>query len=205
MVFPLNIAHSTKRVGKYEEQIILRLTRYFERNGYEAIPHSRLNIAWGSILSDVDLLLLKDKQLTYVEVKSSRDNIMRAKRQTERVMDYVDYAYLATDRKVKNWSVPNVGLIYVQREAITLTRRARKFSNKPRLYSIIALKKKCLARFFGNDSHCLMIINKHELAQHVYAAKGKKVTRECLKEIVTCGESCDVYCPILHVETTTNF
>jgi Holliday junction resolvase-like predicted endonuclease len=204
MVLTQNIAQSTKRIGKYEERIILRLTRYFQDNGYEAIPHSRLNIAWGSILSDVDLLLLKDHVLTYVEVKSSRDNIMRAKRQTERVMDYVDYAYVATDRKVRNWAVPNVGLIHVQEEAVTLVRRAKKFSKKPRFCSIIALKKKCLTRFFGNDSHWLMVINKHELAQHVYAAKGTKCTRECLKEIVTCGESCDTYCPITQTENVTN-
>jgi Holliday junction resolvase len=204
MVLTTNIAQSTKRIGKYEERIILTLARYFQYNGYEAIPHSRLNIAWGSILSDVDLFLLKDNVLTYVEVKSSRDNIMRAKMQVERVMDYVDYAYVATDRKVRNWAIPSVGLIYVQEEAVTLLRRAKKFSKKPRFYSIISLKKKCLTRFFGNDSNCLMVINKHELAQHVYAAKGKKCTRECLKEIVTCGESCDAYCPILHMENATS-
>jgi len=204
MVLTQNIAQSTKHIGKNEEKIILRLTRYFQHNGYEAIPHSRLNIAWGSILSDIDLLLLKDHVLTYVEVKSSRDNITRAKRQIERVMDYVDYAYVATDKKVRNWAVPNVGLIYVQEEAVILMRRAKKFSKKPRFCSVIALKKKCLTRFFGNESRCLMVINKHELAQYVYAAKGKKCTRECLKEIVTCSESCDAYCPILHAENATN-
>jgi hypothetical protein len=177
------------------------LIRYFQHIGYVAVPHSRLNIAWGSILSDIDLLLLKDGMLIYVEVKSSQDNIMRAERQTERVMDYVDYAYVATDRKVRNWAIPNVGLIYVQEDAVTLIRRAKRFSKKPRFYSIIALKKKCLTRFFGNDGHCLMTINKHELAQYVYAAKGKECTRECLKEIVTCGEPCDTNCPITKMES----
>lgn len=200
MVLAQNIAKSTRHIGKYEEQIILSLTEHFRLHGYEAVPHSRLNIAWGSIVSDIDLLLLKNHILTYVEVKSSRDNLMKAKQQTERIMDYVDYAYVATDRKVRNWEIPNAGLIYVQKEKVTIIRRAKKFSKKPRFYSIVALKKKCLARFFGNDNRYLMLVNKYELAQYVYTKKVKKCTREHLKEIVTCGESCDIDCPILHVE-----
>lgn len=194
MVLAQNIAKSTKHIGKYEERIIRTLSNYFHDNGYAVIPHSSLNIAWGSIVSDVDLLLLEDDALIYVEVKSSRDNLMRARQQIDRVMDYVDYAYVATDRKVKNWNIPKVGLIYVESETVTLVRKARRFSNKPRFYSIVALKKKCIARFFGNDNRHLMLVNKHELAQHVYSQR--KCTREHLREIATCGELCASDCPV---------
>lgn len=194
MVMAQNIAKSTKRIGRYEEKIIQTLTKYFRINGYEVIPHSSLNIAWGSIVSDVDLLLLKDQILTYVEVKSSRDNLARAKQQIERIIDYVDYAYVATDKQVKNWNMPNVGLIYVQEEAVVLVREAKKFSNKPKFHSIVALKKKCIAMFFGNNNRYIMLVDKYELAQHAYAKR--KCTRACLKEIVTCGELCAVNCPI---------
>jgi Holliday junction resolvase len=200
MVLAQNIAKSTKHIGKYEEQIILNLTTYFRLHGFEVVPHSSLNIAWGSIVSDIDLLLLKKHMLVYVEVKSSRDNLMKAKQQIERIMDYVDYAYVATDKKVRNWEIPNVGLINVQKEKVTIVRKAKKFSKKPSFYSIVALKKKCIARFFGNDNRYFMLVNKYELAQRVYAEKGRKCTREHLKEIVTCGEFCDIGCPILHVE-----
>lgn len=198
MVMAQNIAKSTKRIGKYEEKIIQTLTKYFRINGYEVIPHSSLNIAWGSIVSDVDLLLLKNQVLTYVEVKSSRDNLARAKQQIERIMDYIDYAYVATDKQVKNWNMPNVGLIYVQEETVALIKKAKKFSNKPKFYSVAALKKKCIARLFGNDDRNIMLINKYELALYAYAKR--KCTRAYLKEIVTCGELCAFDCPIMHTD-----
>jgi hypothetical protein len=199
MVMAQNIAKSTKRIGRYEEKIIQTLTKYFRINGYEVIPHSSLNIAWGSIVSDVDLLLLKDNILTYVEVKSSKDNLARAKQQIDRMMDYIDYAYVATDKQVKNWNMPNVGLIYVQEETVVIVKKAKKFSNKPKFYSIVALKKKCLAMFFGNNNRYIMLVNKYELAQHVYTKR--KCTRACLKEIVTCGELCDANCPIAQMKS----
>lgn len=194
-----NIAKSTKSIGKYEEKIIQTLTKYFQLNGYEVVPHSSFNIAWGRIISDVDLLLLKDQVLTYVEVKSSRDNLARAKQQIDRIMDYIDYAYVATDKQVKNWNMPNVGLIYVQEETVVLVKKAKKFSSKPKFYSLVALKKKCIGMFFGSDNRYIMLVNKYELAQHVY--KKGKCTRACLKEIVTCGELCDVNCPITQMES----
>lgn len=195
MISANNIAKSKKRIGIYEKEIISTLEKHFQNKGYQAIPHSRLNIAWGSILSDIDLMLLKDQSLTYIEVKSSRDNLGRAKQQTDRMMDYFDYAYVATDRRVKNWDVPNVGLLYVQGSVSTL-RQAKKFSSKPKFSSVIALKKKCIARFFGDDTGHLMHVDKYELAQHVYATKQDMCTRECLKEIATCGGSCDTFCPV---------
>lgn len=194
MVLAQNIYKSTKHIGEYEERIIQILVEHFQHNGYEVIPHSSLNIAWGSVLSDVDLLLIKDHLLTYVEVKSSRDNLSRAKQQIDRVMDYVDYAYVATDKHVRDWQIANAGLIHVQEETVTLVKRAKKFHNKPRFYSVVTLKKKCLARFFGTDNRCLMLVNKYELAQHVYTKR--ECARHVLKEIVTCGELCVTNCPI---------
>lgn len=204
MVLTQNIARSTRHIGKHEEKIILSLVKYFQFDGYQATPHSRLNIAWGSIISDVDLLLLKDRALTYVEVKSSKDNLKKGVQQTERLMDYVDYAWVATDKNVTNWNVPNIGLIHVQEDDVTFKKKAKKFSTKPRLSSLVALRKKCLARFFGKDVDHLMLVNKYELAQQVYVSKREKCTRACLKEIVTCGGSCDTYCPILQTENATS-
>ncbi|HDQ05645.1 MAG TPA: hypothetical protein ENN36_02840 [Candidatus Bathyarchaeota archaeon] len=194
MVLAQNVYKSTKRIGKYEEKIIQTLTKHFQLKGYETIPHSSLNIAWGSILSDVDLLLIKGNQLIYIEVKSSRDSLGKAAQQIDRITDYVDYAYVATDRNVKNWEMPEVGLIHVQGEKVTLIKRAKKFSKEPRFYSVATLKKKCLIRLFGAENRYLMAVNKYELAQLVYTKK--KCTRDVLREIVTCGELCATNCPI---------
>lgn len=196
MVLAQNIYKSTKCVGKYEEQIIKTLTKYFSLNGYEVVPHSSLNIAWGSVLSDVDLLLVKGQSLTYVEVKSTRDNLDRAKHQIDRAMDYVDYAYVATNKHVANFEMDKVGLIIVREEMVHVLKKARKFSNKPRFYSVVTLKKKCLSRFFGIDNRKLGLVSKYNLAQHVYAKNKCVCTRNVLKEIVTCGDLCSSSCPI---------
>jgi Holliday junction resolvase len=199
MILTQNIYKSTKRIGKYEEKIIQTLTKHFQLEGYEVVPHSSLNIAWGTVLSDVDLLLIKDQMLTYVEVKSSRDNLSKAKQQIDRVMDYVDYAYVATDKHIKNWEFANVGLILIKDEEVALVKKGKKFHNKPRFYSVAILKKKCLARFFGTDSRYLMLVNKYELAEHIYT--NRKCTRPVLKEIVTCGDLCTNNCPIRQAES----
>lgn len=153
-----------------------------------------MNIAWGSVLSDVDLLLIKDNLLTYVEVKSSRDNLGKAKQQIDRIVDYVDYSYVATDKNVKNWEMPEVGLIHIQGEKVTRIKRAKKFSKKPSFCSVATLKKKCLLRIFGAENRHLRAVNKYELAQLVYTKKN--CTRDIIREIVTCGELCATNCPI---------
>lgn len=196
MVLAENINGSTKRMGIYEAKIIQNLTQYFRIRGYEAIPHVQLNIAWGSILSEVDLLLLKDGVLTYVEVKSRRDKLSKALRQIDRMKDYVDYACVATNKLVRKWSIPDVGLISVYDDAITLMRKPRRFKNSPSFSSIISLKKKCLARFIGNGDACRTYVSKYDLARYVYVVRKNECTRECLKEIVTCGNTCDTTCPI---------
>ena len=196
MVQARNINGSTKRVGRYEAKIIQSLTEYFQKNGHEVIPHARLNIAWGSILSDIDLLLLKENALTYVEVKSRRDKLLKALQQIDRVKDYVDYAYIATDRIVGDWNFPKVGLISVHGNVVTFEKKTKRFTNRPRFSSIVSLRKKCLVRFLGNGHACRIYVNKYELAQYVHIVRKSECTRECLKEIVTCGNTCDTYCPI---------
>jgi len=196
MVQARNINGSTKRIGRYEAKIIQSLTEYFQKKGYEVIPHARLNIAWGSILSDVDLLLLKKGALTYVEVKSRRDKLLKALKQIDRVKDYVDYAYVATDRLVKDWDIPKVGLIFVHGNIVTFVRESKRFTNGPSFSSIASLRKECLARFLENGRTCRTYIYKYDLARYVYEFKKDECTRECIKEIVACGTTCDTTCPI---------
>lgn len=196
MVQAQNINGSTKRVGRYEAKIIQNLTPHFEINGYEAIPHAQLNIAWGSILSELDLLLLKDGMLTYVEVKSRRDKLSKALQQIERMKDYVDYAYVATNKLVRDWDIPEIGLISVNNDVVTFIRKPTRFRGSPRFSSIIALKKKCLTMFLGNGHAYRTYVNKYDLARYIYEVRKSECTRECLKEVVTCGDNCESVCPI---------
>lgn len=196
MVQAQNINCSTKRLGRHEARIIKNLTQHFKTTGYEVIPHAQLNIAWGSILSDVDILLLKDDILTYIEVKSRRDKLSKAFQQIERVKCYVDYAYVATNKLVKEWNIPEIGLISVNDDVVTLVKKPTRFRGRPSFTSIVSLKKKCLARFLGNGYACRTYVTKYDLARYVYLVRKDECTRECLKEIVTCGNNCNNICPI---------
>lgn len=194
MIIAENVAKSAKHLGAFEAKIIDTLTEHFQKSGYEVIPHSSLNIAWGRVLSDIDLLLIKDQLLTYIEVKSSRDNLARAHKQIDRIKDYIDYAYVATDKHVKKWNYRTVGLVFVKDKEVKVVRKAMRFQSKPRFYSVASLKKKCLVRFFGTGNPYLLYENKYDMAEKVYTEK--ECNRLLLKEIVTCGELCSSKCPI---------
>jgi len=197
LILSQNIHKSTKHAGRYEEIIINILINYFKLNGYDVVPHSSLNIAWGSIISDIDILMIKNFQLICIEVKSNRDKIAKAKGQIERIKDYIDFAYVASDKPIDNFELPDVGIIQIQGDEVTILRMATKFTNKPDLFSLASLKKKCIENIFGDNKHLNKSSNKYELALNVYL--NDKCSRECLKEIVTCGGSCGISCPILHI------
>jgi Holliday junction resolvase-like predicted endonuclease len=196
MVLGKNIRSSTKHLGSFESKIIRSLVHFFGLKGYEVVPHASLNIAWGSILSDIDLLLVKDGLLTYVEVKSRRDNLAKAIVQIEKVKDYFDYAFIATDRQIGDLDTSNIGLISVKGDKAKLIAKAGRFKNKPTFSSLISLKKKCLVKFVGNGGARPTHVSKYELARYVHEVRTSECTRKCLREIVTCGDTCDTHCPI---------
>jgi hypothetical protein len=196
MVLASNVALSTKKAGRYEEVVIQKLIPFFIGKGYEVVPHSRLNIAWGPIISDIDILLVKNGLLTCIEVKSCKDKISRAPDQINQIQDFVDYAYVATEKTVKNWSTDNIGLILVSGQMIKIAKRAKKFTKKPKFLSVLCLKKNCIARMLASDTSCFQHIDKYDLAKKAYSKKGGKCIRKYVREVVTCGEDCDISCPI---------
>ena len=137
------------------------------------VTHSRLNIAWGPIISDIDILLVKNGLLTCVEVKSCKDKISRAPDQINQIRDFVDYAYVATEKKVKNWKTENVGLILVNGEKIKIEKRARKFTKKPQFLSVLCLKKNCIARMLTPNITSFQHTDKYDLAKQAYSKKGR--------------------------------
>lgn len=188
-----NILKSSKREGRHESIIIKKLVLFFENLGYQTIPHARFNIAWGNILSDVDLLLLKNDEIVAVEVKSSKDNLKRARRQIENIKDYVDYAYVATNYIPRKFSLRNTGLIYVNGRVMIL-KSPKLLSDSPRLYSLDSLPKKCLCRWAKTKNQSYSNKSKSDLAVHIlHDSDGIKSK---VKEIVTCGLNCDHGCPI---------
>ncbi len=188
---------SSKHEGRHESVIIKKLVIFFENLGYQTIPHARFNIAWGNILSDVDLLLLKNDEIVAVEVKSSKDNLKRARRQIENIKDYVDYAYVATNYIPRKFSLRNAGLIYVNGSVVIL-KRSKPLSDTPRLYSLDSLPKKCLCRWAKTENQSYSNKSKSDLAVRIL--QDSCGIKPKVKEIVTCGLNCDHGCPIWSFE-----
>ena len=181
-----NILTSTKREGKYEKSIIEKLKLFFEDQDYDVIPHARFNVAWGSMLSDLDLLLIKDNILTLVEVKSSRDNIQRVKKQFQSIQDYVDYYYVATDFFPKKIPIRNAGWILVN-DSVEIKHNAKKLERSPTLESVLSLKKQSLHFLLGLSEYEAKQFSKYELACKVRAKTKNHHLKNNLKAIVTCS------------------
>ncbi|MBI2938112.1 MAG: hypothetical protein HYY22_07900 [Thaumarchaeota archaeon] len=194
MTLPESILPSTKVLGKFEQAIIEQVTKYFSGLGYSVYPHSRFNLAWGSIISDIDVLVVKDDEVTVIEVKSSHDNISRAKKQIDAIADYVDFAYVATDQMLKRWEHPSMGLLYLNRENnLQCVVKAKRFKERPSVKSIAALKKKCLLRFLGegNQAHLL----KYDVSNQIKFMGSNASLRRCLKMVAICDMKCETSCP----------
>jgi Holliday junction resolvase len=193
LIKAVNILKSSKHEGRHESVIIKKLVVFFENLGYHAVPHARFNIAWGNILSDVDLLLLKNDEIVAVEVKSSKDNLKRARKQIENIKDYVDYVYVATNYIPRKFSLRNAGLIYVNGSVVIL-KSSKLLGDSPRLYSLDSLPKKCLCRWAKTQNHIYSQKSKLDLASQII--KDSDEIKSKVKEIVTCGLDCDYGCPI---------
>lgn len=184
MITEKTILKSKKRSGKYENIIIFELIDYFKKKGYAVIPHARFNIAWGSILSDIDILLIKNDILILIEVKSSRDNLLRAKKQISVIQDYVDFAYIATDYYPKKWPSTRAGHIVTKDGTVSILKEPTMLKRTPTLNSVMSLKKESLLKLLGNSSNAKKI-SKYELASLV-KQREKDNLKNHVKQIVTC-------------------
>lgn len=182
------VLKSRKRLGRHETPIIETLADYFKKLGYNVLPHSRFDIAWGSILSDIDLLLIKDDSLTLVEVKSSKDNLLRAKKQFKEIRDYVDYVYIATDYYPRKWPLDiDVGRIVVKNETIDFLQMAKKIERAPSIQSIMSLKKEDLTIMLGLQKHQTNNTLKYVMAIQLQREKDSSILKNMLKVAVTCN------------------
>lgn len=203
MINHKNVLKSSKAVGKYEKPLIRRLKAFFEMKGYQVVPHASLNISWGIITSDIDLLLIKDNELTAIEVKSRKDRLDRANKQIENVCDFVDYAYVAAERNSLKPSMRETGIIVVNEEGIKIVKEAGAIHKVPDFRSFSRLHKKCLVRLVDQEGNPkVKKIGKFELAQDCESIIEKQSRKSNLKEIVTCGQHCSKNCPIWHFEHT---
>ena len=187
-----SVLPSTKVLGRFERPAIESVARYFSRQGYLVAQHVRLNVAWSSILSDVDVLATDGTDIIAVEVKSSRDNASRATRQLRALRSYVDYLYLAIEGNHVVKPERNVGLLLIQGDEVVCTRTAMRQVKLPDVASLVRLQRICLSRISSNGRK---YPTKMDLAREAHGSlKGN--LRRCLSEVVTCSRQCDTACPI---------
>ena len=203
MIKKSNVLKSSKKIGKYEEVIIKKLIPFFKNQGYEVIPHARFNVSWGNILSDLDMLLIKDNKLTLVEVKSSKDQLERARKQIKKSKDFVDFIYIATDYYPRKWTFRNVGLLVVNGKVDTI-KTPKIIEKKIKLESIHWLQKKCLSRMNKEQGWKNTGLNKMELSNRLIKNSNPKSLKSEIKEVVTCGLDCEYGCPIWEFNSARN-
>ena len=198
MMIQRTILKSSKKIGKYEAPIIKKLESFFQNQGFQVVPHARLNISWGNILSDIDLLLIKENKVGIVEVKSSHDNLKRAKKQISNIKDYVDFAYIATDFKPRKLPAPIAGWIFVKDE-VTIMKNPRIINKEPSHYSVDSLPKKCLERYLNQKNISPKGMSKYEITSNIMSLPTENLKEE-VKSMATCGQECDTNCPIPEFE-----
>lgn len=225
MIRAAAVPRSAKREGIREARIIRRLVPFFEAAGYDAVPHARFNIAWGSILSDIDLLLIgrpggaagrgARQEVVAVEAKSSRDDLRRASAQVGRLLDYADRAYVATDYAPRRFDVGGAGLLVVGRggggrvDVVRAAPRAPGWRGKGGIVgaaaaaAAAALPRKCLLRMAeARDMQGASRHAKARLAQCVAGGTDAEALGCELTEVALCGGggACDAACPAWEFE-----
>lgn len=179
------ILRSRKNYGKYEREIIEKLELFFRDKGYVVVTHARLNISWGTTLSDIDLVLLRNNKITIIEVKSDHDNFIRAIDQIKKYSNYADYVYVATE-KVQTLNVENIdiGLIIVNKQ-ISIMKPPLLIKSVPSIESIFALPKESLIEAFALNKK-FWKMNKNDLVYHIYHNLDKKILKDNVKKIAYC-------------------
>lgn len=194
---------SSKKMGAYERQLLGILTSYFESRGFKVYPHVQLNIAWGSIISDVDLVAMRDDTLVGVEVKSRRDKFKHAFQQVERIRDFFDRVYIASDKPKqfleKNWQDKTIGLLFIENGKVA-EREGEKLLTKPNHSALVMLRKICLLRL-AKAIKGVSSGSKSKLAFDILMETRGEHLRSILKSIVICERTCETVCPIWDFES----
>lgn len=188
-----SLKKSPKIEGKYEKDIILKVAEFFQNQQYNVREHISLNIAWGSVLYEIDLLAIKEQEITIVEVKSKKDKLMKAKKQIDRLRGLIDYSYIASDLIINQSYFRNdVGILFVEYDKVIIIRNAQKINEPMTKDILMKLRKKCLIRLLGSSKignkiakqNLVNLIIKKYKRERAYELKTK------VRDIVFCSNNC---------------
>jgi hypothetical protein len=193
---------SSKKLGAYEKELLNILEIFFERKGFKVHKHVQLNISWGNIISDVDFIVESENQLFGIEVKSRRDNLNKLVGQINRMFDYFDGVYVATDNPKwmsrKEFSDERIGILIINGQQV---------AEKPCRFTPIYPNKSMMSHLRKN---CLIQIsaivngkttgNKRELISVILANSKPEHLRKIIRSVITCERRCSEDCPLWMIE-----
>lgn len=184
-----SLKKSPKLNGKYEEKIISKVYDDFYNQGYEVRKHISLNIAWGSVLSEIDLIAIKDNLITIIEVKSKKDKIPHAKIQFDKIKQHTDYYIVASDEKIKDYALPyEIGIIYIDKDyKLNSIRKPSLLKHEINKSSLKKLKKSDLIKIYKKYISNNTYKNKEglciDLIKRVEKVKLKKEVKKILLNV----------------------
>lgn len=188
-----NVRPSSKAAGKHELPLIALVAAYFRGQGHAVVQRASLNVAWGTILSDIDVLASDGNDLIAVEIKSRQDSLSGVDRQIIALKRYMDYVYLATERHLRRSIDSGTGLLRIDGDQVRLIREPRRINSKPTIGSLARLRRICLARIMNDRGNKL---SKYGLVEQAISFRSDPNLHQCLKQVVTCSRTCATDCPI---------
>jgi len=183
--------HSPKKNGRYEEVLIDRIFNYYKERRYNIRKHVAFNIAWGSVISEIDLILQNYNEITIFEIKSKQDKIQKAHIQIEKFKKYADYIYIVSDSLIdRNMFEEEIGLIYINRN-IDILREAKKIFYNIEDKDLKKLKKACLFKLINSDVNKEKT-NKNKIIDMIMKKYSQEKINRLFREIAFCSTSCDL-------------
>jgi len=181
---------SPKKEGKYERDIIKEIANFLKNNNYKVREHVSLNIAWSNVLYELDVIGIRENEVTIVEVKSKKDRIMKAKTQMDILRGFADYAYVASDLLIESSNFKeDIGIMFIHNNEVFIIRNAKKISDPITKDMLMKLKKKCVIKLCGND-RSYNKMNKQNLVNLFLNNIDKEDLKVEVKNIVFCSQRC---------------
>ncbi|XHH10241.1 MAG: hypothetical protein ACFCUE_06310 [Candidatus Bathyarchaeia archaeon] len=192
---------SSKKIGKYENPLMQKISGALSSDGYDVLTHVRLNIAWSNVISDIDVIAISEKETIIMEVKSSHDNFYKAFSQLKNLEGFADKLYIATDKpvntiKMDKWVDESIGLICVEEKKLKIIKPAKYFCAFPKVGAISQLRKKCLfhlANLLGVPAY----LSKAEIENRLVGTFNSLELKMVIKQIVLCEGNCEKNCILI--------
>lgn len=179
---------SPKKEGKLERDIIPKVAKFFRERRYETKEHVSMNLAWGRVLSEIDLIATKEEKIAVVEVKSKRDKVIRARRQLDKMRSLADYCFIASETIVRESCFSDdTGILLVGDDRIWLIRDARKLNEPVTKGTLLSLKKECLMELSGEAGLCRRM-SKDSMADFLLDNVSARDLKRKVKGVVFCSD-----------------